>query len=85
MKINCLGGGPAGLYFAILMKKAHPDADIRVYEQNRPDDTFGFGGVFSDATMQGFQDADAERQGRNSQAESSHLKEALLEIRILSY
>ncbi len=64
MKINCLGGGPAGLYFAILMKKAHPDADIRIYEQNRPDDTFGFGVVFSDATMQGFQDADAESYRR---------------------
>ena len=64
MKINCLGGGPGGLYFAILMKKAHPDADIRIYEQNRPDDTFGFGVVFSDATMQGFQDADAESYRR---------------------
>lgn len=64
MKINCLGGGPAGLYFAILMKKAHPRADIRVFEQNRADDTFGFGVVFSDSTMAGFGGADAETHRR---------------------
>ncbi|MHA1566626.1 MAG: oxidoreductase [Alphaproteobacteria bacterium] len=58
MKIACLGGGPAGLYFAILMKKAYPDADITVIERNRPDDTFGFGVVFSDATLEKFADAD---------------------------
>ncbi len=58
MKINCLGGGPAGLYFAILMKKARPDADIRVIERNRPDDTFGFGVVFSDQTLDNFARAD---------------------------
>lgn len=64
MKINCLGGGPASLYFAILMKKRHPDTEITVYEQNRADDTFGFGVVFSDATMAGFGDADAESYRR---------------------
>ncbi len=58
MKINCLGGGPASLYFAILMKKSFPDAAITIYEQNKFDDTFGFGVVFSDATMDGFKDAD---------------------------
>ena len=58
MKINCLGGGPAGLYFAILMKKARPDAEIRVVERNRADDTFGFGVVFSDATLENFAAAD---------------------------
>ncbi len=58
MKINCLGGGPAGLYFAILMKKARPDAEIRVIERNRADDTFGFGVVFSDATLENFAAAD---------------------------
>jgi len=58
MKINCLGGGPASLYFAILMKKSFRDAEIAVYEQNRFDDTFGFGVVFSDKTMDGFREAD---------------------------
>ncbi|MFM7280417.1 MAG: NAD(P)-binding protein, partial [Planctomycetia bacterium] len=48
MRIACLGGGPAGLYFAILMKQAYPDSRITVFERNRPDDTFGWGVVFSD-------------------------------------
>jgi len=60
MKIACIGGGPASLYFAILMKKARPDAEIAVYEQNPADVTWGFGVVFSDATMAGFGDADDE-------------------------
>ena len=64
MKINCLGGGPGGLYFAILMKKAIPAAEITVVERNRPDDTFGFGVVFSDATLEGFADADRETYDR---------------------
>ncbi len=50
MKIVSVGGGPAGLYFAILMKQANPDHDMVVYERNRLEDTFGFGVVFSDAT-----------------------------------
>src|SRR6058998_3411335 len=58
MKIVCVGGGPAGLYFAILMKKADPGHHIVVLERNRPDDTFGFGVVFSDATLDTFRDAD---------------------------
>lgn len=58
MKINCLGGGPGSMYFAILMKKSYPDAQITIYEQNKHDDTFGFGVVFSDQTMEGFRDAD---------------------------
>jgi anthraniloyl-CoA monooxygenase len=60
MRIACIGGGPAGLYFAILMKKADPTHDITVYERNRPDDTFGWGVVFSDATLGNFQLADPE-------------------------
>ena len=48
MKVHILGGGPAGLYFAILMKKAWPQTRITVFERNKPDDTFGFGVVFSD-------------------------------------
>ena len=59
MRIVCLGGGPAGLFFSILMKKARPAWDITVVERNRPDDTFGWGVVFSDKTMGGFRGADA--------------------------
>ena len=59
-KINVIGGGPGGLYFALLHKLARPDSDITVYERNRPDDTFGFGVVFSDATLEGFADADPQ-------------------------
>lgn len=51
MKIVCIGGGPAGLYFAILMKQIQPDAEIQVIERNRPDDTFGWGVVFSAETL----------------------------------
>jgi anthraniloyl-CoA monooxygenase len=60
MKINIIGGGPAGLYFAILMKKAWPATQISVFERNRPDDTFGFGVVFSDETLQTFEAYDTE-------------------------
>lgn len=60
MRIACLGGGPAGLYFSILAKKANPSWDITVIERNHPDSTFGWGVVFSDKTMGGFKDADAE-------------------------
>ncbi len=60
MKIACLGGGPAGLYFAILMKKADPSHEITVYERNRLEDTFGFGVVFSDATVEELAAADPE-------------------------
>lgn len=58
-KYNVLGGGPAGLYFAILAKKAQPDADITVYERNAADDTFGWGVVFSDETLGNLEEADA--------------------------
>jgi len=60
MRIVCVGGGAGGLYFAGLMKKADPRHHIRVIERNRPDDTFGFGVVFSDATMAGIAEADSE-------------------------
>ncbi|MFZ5512413.1 MAG: bifunctional salicylyl-CoA 5-hydroxylase/oxidoreductase [Pseudomonadota bacterium] len=60
MRIVCIGGGPAGLYFSILMKKSDPGHDITVIERNRPDDTFGWGVVFSDATLGNLQLADRE-------------------------
>ena len=60
MEVVCIGAGPASLYTAILLKKAHPAASIRLYEQNRPDDTFGWGVVFSDETLGGFEEADPE-------------------------
>jgi anthraniloyl-CoA monooxygenase len=54
MKITIIGGGPGGLYFSILTKKARPDWEITVYERNKPDDSFGFGVVFSDETLSEF-------------------------------
>ncbi len=60
MKIAVIGGGPGGLYFALLTKKRMPDCEINVYEQNRADETFGFGVVFSDETLDEFLAADPE-------------------------
>jgi len=60
MKITVIGGGPGGLYFALLTKKARPDFEVEVIEQNRTDDTFGFGVVFSDETLDEFFTADPE-------------------------
>ncbi|MBU3036270.1 bifunctional salicylyl-CoA 5-hydroxylase/oxidoreductase [Tritonibacter mobilis] len=51
MRIACLGGGPAGLYFAISMKLRDPGHDVTVIERNRADDTFGWGVVLSDETL----------------------------------
>ncbi len=52
MRIACLGGGPAGLYFAISMKLRDPAHEVHLFERNRPDDTFGWGVVFSDQTVE---------------------------------
>jgi anthraniloyl-CoA monooxygenase len=60
MRILCIGGGPAGLYLALLMKKADPRHEIRVVERHRPYDTFGWGVVFSDNTLGNLEAADAE-------------------------
>jgi anthraniloyl-CoA monooxygenase len=60
MKINIIGGGPAGMYFAILMKKTSAAHEITIYERNGPDDTFGWGVVFSGKTLRNLRDADAE-------------------------
>lgn len=58
MQINIIGGGPAGLYFAILMKQADPAHEIAVWERNGPDDTFGWGVVFSGKTLSNLRAAD---------------------------
>lgn len=58
MRIVCIGGGPAGLYFALLMKQRHPEHVITVVERNRPYDTFGWGVVFSDQMMEAMRLAD---------------------------
>jgi anthraniloyl-CoA monooxygenase len=58
MKIKIIGGGPAGMYFAILMKKADAAHDITIYERNGPDDTFGWGVVFSGKTLRNLRAAD---------------------------
>jgi anthraniloyl-CoA monooxygenase len=67
MKVAIIGGGPAGLYSAILLKKQRPEADVTVYERNRPDDTFGFGVVFSDATLDNFEKYDPPSYRRITQ------------------
>src|SRR3954462_5113736 len=59
-QITIIGGGPAGLYFAILMKKADAAHDITIYERNGPDDTFGWGVVFSGKTLRNLRAADPE-------------------------
>ncbi|MEE4584575.1 bifunctional salicylyl-CoA 5-hydroxylase/oxidoreductase [Streptomyces antimycoticus] len=58
MNIAIIGGGPGGLYFAALMKQLDPAHQITVWERNAPDDTFGFGVVFSDETLGGIENAD---------------------------
>src|SRR5919108_4451519 len=58
MRITIIGGGPAGLYFAILMKKADAAHQITIYERNGPDDTFGWGVVFSGKTLRNLRAAD---------------------------
>jgi anthraniloyl-CoA monooxygenase len=60
MRIVCAGGGPAGLYFAIQMKRRDPSHQITVIERNRPYDTFGWGVVFSDETLRNLEGADPE-------------------------
>lgn len=68
MKIVCIGGGPAGLYFALLMKQMNPAHDVTVVERNKPYDTFGWGVVFSDATMDNMRDWDPVTAAQVEQA-----------------
>src|SRR5436190_20686653 len=58
MRITVIGGGPAGMYFAILMKAADAAHEITIYERNGPDDTFGWGVVFSGKTLANLRAAD---------------------------
>ncbi len=64
VNIVSVGGGPAGLYFAALMKSTDPGHRVRVFERNDADDTFGFGVVFSDATLAELERADAKTHQR---------------------
>ncbi len=68
MRILCIGGGPAGLYFSLLMKLQNPQHVIRVVERNRPFDTFGWGVVFSDQTLGNLRLADPVTAGQISDA-----------------
>lgn len=60
MKIAVVGGGPGGLYFSLLAKRLDPSHEITIWERNAPDDTFGFGVVFSEETLGGIRNADPE-------------------------
>ncbi|MCW5664563.1 MAG: bifunctional salicylyl-CoA 5-hydroxylase/oxidoreductase [Piscinibacter sp.] len=64
MRITCIGGGPAGLYFALLMKLQDPAHRVTVIERNAPSDTFGWGVVFSDQTLGALRRADAKTAGQ---------------------
>jgi anthraniloyl-CoA monooxygenase len=68
MRITCVGGGPAGLYFALLMKKADPAHHVRVLERNRAGDTFGWGVVLSDQTVDALRQADADTAAQIAEA-----------------
>ncbi|WP_417701022.1 bifunctional salicylyl-CoA 5-hydroxylase/oxidoreductase [Pseudophaeobacter sp.] len=67
MKVACLGGGPAGLYFAISLKLRQPEAEVTVFEQNKADDTFGWGVVLSDDAL--------ENLSKNDPASAQSIKE----------
>ena len=58
MNIACIGGGPAGLYFAISMKLRQPETQITIFERNRANDTFGWGVVLSDETLDNLEQND---------------------------
>jgi anthraniloyl-CoA monooxygenase len=80
MRIVCIGGGPAGLTFALLMKKLDPGHDITVVERNHPYDTFGWGVVFSDATMAHLRRWDEETAGA-IEAAFAHWDDIVLEFK----
>ena len=80
MKIVCIGGGPAGLYFGLLMKQLRPAHDITVVERNKPYDTFGWGVVFSDATMENMKIWDPSTAAAIQQA-FNHWDDIVLEFK----
>ncbi|WP_448140513.1 bifunctional salicylyl-CoA 5-hydroxylase/oxidoreductase [Sphingopyxis fribergensis] len=80
MKIACVGGGPAGLYFAISMKLRNPAITVEVFERNRPGDTFGWGVVFSDQTMANLRRNDPE-SARSMEAELIHWDDIEVDVR----
>ena len=67
MRVAVIGGGPGGLYFSALMKQLDPSHEVTVWERNAPDDTFGFGVVFSDETLGGIENADPVIAARMSE------------------
>ncbi|NNF58664.1 MAG: bifunctional salicylyl-CoA 5-hydroxylase/oxidoreductase, partial [Rhodothermaceae bacterium] len=69
--VACIGGGPAGLFLSLLLKKHRPDWDVAVYEQNPRGNTFGWGIVFSDGTMENLRAAD-ETVARETEASLAH-------------
>jgi anthraniloyl-CoA monooxygenase len=68
MKINVIGGGPAGLYFALLMKRRGMAREVSLFERNPPGATFGWGVVFSGKTMSNLRGADPESHARISES-----------------
>ena len=71
MRIACVGGGPGNLFFAALMKQARPDDEVVLFDRNRRGDTFGFGVVFSDATIANLVAAD-DVLGADLEAQAEH-------------
>ncbi|MGR4064252.1 MAG: bifunctional salicylyl-CoA 5-hydroxylase/oxidoreductase [Vulcanimicrobiaceae bacterium] len=80
MRVTCIGAGPSGSYFALLAKQRFPDWDVRVVERNRPDDTFGWGVVFSDATLDNLRRAD-EKTHAQIEASFAHWDDIAINIR----
>ena len=84
MRVIVLGGGPGGLYAALLLKRRHPHASVTVIERNRPDDTFGWGVVLSDQTVDNLRAAD-EPSGRRLADALHHWDDIAIHIRGQSF
>ncbi len=80
MNVACIGGGPAGLFLSVLLKKARPDWPVAVYEQNPRGNTFGWGIVFSDGTMENLRAAD-ETVARETEASLAHWDDIEVHVR----
>ncbi|MCW3492678.1 FAD-dependent monooxygenase [Microbacterium sp. SSM24] len=80
IRVACVGGGPGGLFFSTLLKRARPDIEVVLFERNQPTDAFGFGVVFSDRTLQKIDEADPvlhtalEREGVHWESISVRLR-----------